>query len=334
MISLMFSGAASPDGCRTTDEDAIPMALDEATTAFLTEAAKAGGPALHEMSVAEAREMNAGLSALYGEGPPVASVKDVRIESTDGATFPARVFRPEAPRGVMLYLHGGGWVVGDLDGFDTLCRQIVDRTGLTVVLAEYRKAPENRFPAAADDAWAALQWTDENKADLGTAGAPLVVAGDSSGGNLAAVVAQRTVRDGGPEIALQVLVYPVTDAEFETESYNDPANELMLGKQSMVLFWDHYVPDVERRRDPSAAPLQGDPTGTAPALVLVAEHDVLRKEGELYAEKLRSSGVSVEEHLVAGQMHGFFTFPNVLPGAAAGLDLVAAAVERVVGDRA
>lgn len=302
------------------------MALDTATTTFLSEAAKAGGPALHEMTPQQAREMNAGLDALFGAGPELESVEDVTITSADGS-FPARVFRPEGAAGVLVYYHGGGWVVGTLSGFDTLCRQLASRTRMTVVLVEYRKAPENPFPAAYEDAWAALAWAAERRDELAGPGL-LVVAGDSAGGNLAAAVSQRAVRDGGPSIDLQALVYPVTAADFETASYRDPQNALMLTRESMQMFWDHYVPDVEHRRDPAAAPLHGDVAGVAPALVILAEHDVLRSEGEAYAARLHEAGVDVDQHVVPGQMHGFFTFPNVLPGAATGMDLLVDAVAR------
>jgi acetyl esterase len=302
------------------------MALDEATTSFLTEAAKAGGPALHEMTPQQAREMNAGLDALFGRGPDLPLVEDVEI-SVGGGSLPARVFRPEEATGVVVYFHGGGWMVGTLSGFDTLCRQLAHRTGRTVVLVEYRKAPENPFPTALEDAWAALQWIDERREELSAPG-ELVVAGDSAGGNLAAALAQRVARDGGPEIDFQVLVYPVCAADFETDSYRDPANALMLTRESMQMFWDAYVPDERDRKDPSAAPLHGDVTGLAPALVVLAEHDVLRSEGQAYADKLRDAGVPVEEHVVPGQMHGFFTFPHVLPGAAQGMDLVVEALAR------
>ncbi|MER6977382.1 alpha/beta hydrolase [Streptomyces carpinensis] len=305
------------------------MALDDATTAFLTEAAKAGGPPLHAMTVEQAREMNAGLDALFGQGPEIALVKDVTLETADGGSFPVRVFRPDAPKGVIVYYHGGGWMLGTLSGFDTLCRQMADRTGMTVVLVEYRKAPEDRFPAAADDAWTALRWVVANRPELADPGLPLVVGGDSAGGNLTAVVAQRAAQEGGPDIDLQILVYPVTDADFETETYNDPQNALMLTKESMVMFWDAYLPDAAERSNPAAAPLRGDVTGTPQALVILAEHDVLRGEGAAYAAKLREAGIPVEEHVIPGQMHGFFTFPNVLPGAAAGMDLVVDAVSRL-----
>ena len=215
---------------------------------------------------------------------------------------------------------------GNLSGFDTLCRQLAARTGRTVVLVEYRKAPEHRFPTAVSDARAALAWVGSRREQLAAPG-ELVVAGDSSGGNLAAVLAQQSGRDTTPAIDFQVLVYPVTAADFETESYRDPANALMLGREAMVTFWDHYVPDEQDRKDPAAAPLLGDVTQAPPALVVLAEHDVLRSEGAAYAERLRDAGVAVEEHVVPGQMHGF-TFPNVLPGAAIGMDLVVDALAR------
>lgn len=307
------------------------MALDEATTAFLAEAAKAGQPPLHEMTVAEARAMNAGLNELFGEGPEIASVRDVRVSTADGETFPVRIFQPDNSKGVLVYYHGGGWVLGTLSGFDTLCRQFADRTGMTVVLAEYRKAPESPFPAAVQDAWAALEWADTRRGELAGEAAPLVVAGDSAGGNLAAVVAQRAARQNGPEIAFQVLVYPVIAADFENETYTDPENALMLTRESMMMFWDLYAPEVKDRSHSDASPLEGDATGTPPALVVLAEHDVLRAEGHLYVQKLRDSGVPVEEHVVPGQMHGFFTFPNVLPGAATGMDIVVEALAKVTG---
>lgn len=307
------------------------MALDEATIAFMTAAAEQGGPPLHEMSAQEIRDMNVGLAELYGPGPELAKVENTTITTHDRDEIPVRVFTPENPRGVIVYYHGGGWAVGTADGFDTLCRQIADRTSMTVVFPEYRMAPEDRYPTAAEDAWATLTWAAENRAGLaGSADAPLIAAGDSAGGNLTAVVAQRAVREGGPELALQGLIYPVVEADFDNTTYNDPENELFLTKQSMINFWDWYCPDEMDRENWDVAPVHGDAKGAAPAVVLVAEHDVLRGEGEKYAQKLRADGVEVTEHMVAGQMHGFFTFPNVLPGAAEGLDLFVAAVDEVV----
>ena len=155
---------------------------------------------------------------------------------------------------------------------------------------------------------------------------PLIVMGDSAGGNLSAVMAQRAHREGGPQLARQVLIYPVTDADLDNDTYTDPENQLLLTRESMVWFWDHYAPDPASRRNPDASPLQAadaDLAGLAPAVVLTAEHDVLRAEGEAYADRLRAAGVPTQARRFPGQMHGFFSMVGVLPGSAAGLDYVA-----------
>ena len=231
---------------------------------------------------------------------------------------------------MIVYYHGGGWVIGALDEFDTLGRQLAVRTGAAVALVDYRLAPEHRYPAAAEDAWAALRWVEDNRARFAGSRVPLIVAGDSAGGNLAAIVAQRAKAEGGPDLALQVLIYPVTDADVDNPSYTDPANALMLTREGMIWFWDHYAPDPVTRSNPDASPLQAaDLSGLPPAVVLTAEHDVLRDEGEAYAERLRAAGVPVQHRRFAGQMHGFFSMVNVLPGAAAGLEYVAAEIDKL-----
>lgn len=305
------------------------MALDPSTAAFLAQMAEAGGPPLHEMSPEEARTMSDGFIELCGAGPEMARVDSVTVSSVDGHAVPVRVLVPsENARGIIVYLHGGGWVVGSLDGYDTLGRQLAERTNCAVALVDYRLAPEHPFPAAADDAWAAVEWASANRATYATADAPLIVGGDSAGGNLAAVVAQRTVRDSGPEIALQILVYPVTEDNFETGSYLDPANALMLTGESMQWFWDLYVPEADDRARWDAAPAKAASlAGVAPAAVLVAEHDVLHDEGRAYARALTDANVPVREKIFEGQMHGFFQFVNVLPGAKDGMDYVVEAVD-------
>lgn len=312
------------------------MALDDATTAFLAQAAAAGGPALDEMTPEEARAASRGFIDLYGPGPAVAAVEDLDLTAADGAVRRGRLLVPEGtPRGVVVYLHGGGWVVDDIDGYDCLGRTLAARSGWAVLMVDYRKAPEDPYPAAVHDAWAGLlegeqqrtRLTQETGADL-----RLAVAGDSAGGNLAAVVAQRTARDGGPRVDLQVLVYPVTDHDTTTASYTDPANALMLTREAMEHFWSLYVPDADRRAEPAASPLRSTDLarldGLAPALVLLPEHDVLRDEGEAYAAALTAAGVPVDLQVAPGQMHGFFQFVNVLPGAADGMATVVAALDR------
>lgn len=304
------------------------MALDQATTALLEAMAALGLKPLHEQTPAEARGRMAAMRGEQAPGPDMASVRDLRVKAS-GGFVPIRVLTPVAePRGVIVYYHGGGWVIGSLADFDKLGRILARRTGCTVLLADYRLAPEYRFPTAVDDSWAVLRWADERRAELARPDAPLIVAGDSAGGNLSAVMAQRAKAAGGPRIALQVLVYPVTDCDLETTSYRDPANQLMLSRESMIWFWDQYAPDPEARLHPDAAPLRNaDLLRLPPAVVVTAEHDVLRDEGELYATRLLKAGVPVRHQRFAGQMHGFFTMVDILPGAAAAMDYVAAAIE-------
>jgi acetyl esterase len=306
------------------------MALDEATTALLTQLAESGTKPLHEMTPQEARGLTAMLGGMYGPGPEMHRAEDAAVPRPDGTSIPLRVLVPvERPRGVVVYYHGGGWVIGALPEFETLGRKLADRTGCAVVLVDYRMAPEDPYPAAADDAFTALQWTAANLTDLAGAEVPLLVAGDSAGGNLAAIVAQKARAAGGPEIAMQVLAYPVTDCDLDNASYSDPANQLMLSRESMVWFWDLYAPEHAMRQNPDACPSKTDDlSGLPPAVVLLAEHDVLRQEGQEYADALEAAGVPVQCRVFEGQMHGFFTMVNVLPGSDAGIAYVAEAIDR------
>ncbi|MEU6783377.1 alpha/beta hydrolase [Nonomuraea angiospora] len=300
------------------------MSLDDATVQFLKQMSEAGGKPLHEMTPEEARAMGGALGDLYGKGPEMARVEDVVIQAADGGSFGARVLVPvQEPKAVIVYYHGGGWVIGALDEFDTLGRTLAHRTGCAVVLVDYRLAPEHRYPVAARDAYDALCWAAAKEPDL-----PIIVAGDSAGGNLSAVVAQRSRDEGGPALALQVLVYPVTDHDLDNASYTDPANQLMLSRDSMIWFWDHYAPDPATRANADASPLRAlDLSGLPPAVVLTAEHDVLRDEGEAYARRLREAGVPVLFKRFEGQMHAFFTMVNVLPGSAAAITTVVEAID-------
>jgi acetyl esterase len=304
------------------------MALDEATAAFMNQLVASGARPLHEMSPQEARGLGAMLKEMSGPGPEIAEVRDERIPVGGGVTVPARLLIPTAaPRGVIVFLHGGGWVIGALDEFDALGRRMAQRTGAVVVLVDYRLAPEHRFPAAVEDSFAAVQWVDEHIEQIAGRRVPLVVAGDSAGGNLSAVVALRARAAGGPRIAAQVLVYPVTDADFENATYLDQANQLLLSRDGMIWFWNHYVPDPAVRVHPDASPLRAkELAGLPPAIVVLAEHDVLRAEGEAYADRLRAAGVPVSQRCFAGQMHAFFTVLN-LPASGDALDYVARELE-------
>jgi acetyl esterase len=208
------------------------------------------------------------------------------------------------------------------------------RLRCAVVNVDYRLAPEHRFPTAVDDSYAALEWAAGNMERIAGKGktVPLLVGGDSAGGNLAAVVARRARDRSGPKIALQILVYPATDTDLERATYLAADNQLFLTRAAMHWFWDHYAPSAADREHPDAAPLKAkDLSGLPPALVLLAEHDVLREEGERYAEALIRAGVPVTCRHVPGQMHGFFGMGPLLPGAAVGLEIVARAVDAELG---
>jgi acetyl esterase len=300
------------------------MAIDEATAGMLAALAESGAPPLHELTPQEGREAMALLGALGGPGPEVASVYDEQVSAADGGQFTVRVLLPAGDiRALVVYYHGGGWVLGNLDTHDHVVRVLANRLQAAVVNVDYRLAPEHRFPTAANDSWAALLWANDRMSEIAGGLVPLVVMGDSAGGNLAAVVARRARDAGGPQVASQVLVYPVTDADLSTSSYLDPENQLLLTRESMIWFWDHYAPEVAARLHPDASPLQAaDLGGLAPAIVLTAEHDPLRAEGEAYAEKLAFAGVPVVQRRFAGQMHAFFTMVGVLPGSAEAIDYV------------
>jgi acetyl esterase len=282
---------------------------------------------IHECSPAEARELAEAAAALAGPAPVMAEVEDHRVPVAGGEITVRVLVPPQGARGVIVYLHGGGWVIGTIDSYDTMARKLAERTSCAVAIVDYRLAPEHRYPVAVDDSYAALEWTAaRTELITGRPDAPLIVAGDSAGGNLAAVLALRARDRNGPPIALQVLVYPVTDADLSRASYVDDDNQLLLTTDAMAWFWDHYVPDAARRHEPDASPLRAaDLAGLPPAVVLTAEHDVLRDEGEAYAERLQAAGVPVELRRHAGQMHGFFTL-LLLPGSERGYQQVVKAV--------
>ena len=308
------------------------MPLDRATTQFMQSMAEGADPdakPLHEMTPEEARAFGSSLADTAGPAPALARVEEHTLERDGGSAgnVGLRVLVPiDPPAGVIVYYHGGGWVIGSIDEFDTLARKLAERTSCAVVLVAYRLAPEHRYPVAADDAYAALEWTAANLQRIAGGKVPLFVAGDSAGGNLSAVVAVRARDRKGPEIALQILIYPVTDADFDRPSYTDPENALLLTREAMIWFWDHYVPDPARRAEPDASPLQtADLSGLPPAVVLTAEYDVLRDEGEAYAQRLADAGVPVDLRRYPGQMHGFFIL-QMLPGSELGYQQVVKAI--------
>jgi acetyl esterase len=303
------------------------MPVDDATAAFLAAMAQAGPP-VHELDPPTARAATGALQPLYGQGPEPDSVEDVKLAVT-GGTIELRVLRPFSPRGVLLYLHGGGWVIGSIEEYDTLGRILAARTGMTTVLAGYRKAPEHPYPTPVEDAWAALAWTDRHRAELAVDGAPLVIAGDSAGGNLAAVCALRARDAGGPHLDAQVLVYPATRLDSEYPSYHEPECQLLLNSDSMRWFLDHYIP-VERRAERDASPGGAETlAGLPPTVLLTAEFDPLRDEGEEFAARLEAAGVPVRARRFERQMHTFFQMVNILPGSAEGIDYVVDGLDRL-----
>jgi acetyl esterase len=248
-------------------------------------------------------------------------------EDLDLDGVPARSFRPEggATAGVVLYYHGGGWVLGELDATDAVASRLATQTGAEVISVDYRLAPEHAFPAAADDAYTALLWAAEHRP-----GEPLAVTGDSAGGNLAAVVALMSRERGGPEIAFQALVYPVTDhdpAAYPSHAENG-GGQYSLGTADMEWFYDHYVPDRGARHDPLVSPMRAaDLAGLPPAQVIVAGYDPLRDEGIAYAERLRDAGVPVELINHEGMIHGFFGMVGILDDAEVAIGQVGRAIK-------
>lgn len=311
------------------------MALDAMSTALLQQLAASGAPPIHTMAVEDARQFASGMRPEM-EGPAMCRVEAVTLG--DGREhFTLRLLLPtEKPKGVIVYYHGGGWVMGSSDDVDLVARILAAETGCAVVLVDYRLAPEHRFPAGVDDAWRALRWADLQRQHYsGGASLPLIVAGDSAGGNLAAVVAQRAARAGHPELALQVLLYPVLQPDLDTPGYTDPANQTWLGRADMAWFWDCYLPDVSQRGQPDASPLLAESlTGVAAAQIITAEHDVLRDEGEAYAMRLRAAGVDVDHRRFDGQMHGFFTLIHLLPASRLCMDAVVGRIQQAMAGHA
>ena len=306
------------------------MALDLATARFLDQMAEREKKPLHESTPDEARALGPAIAGLAGPAPEMERVEERTIAGPDGqATL--RVLVPiENPRGVLVYYHGGGWVMGSIDESDTVARKLAERTSCAVVLVEYRLAPEHRYPTAVGDSYAALEWVGRHLGDIAGREAPLIVAGDGAGGNLAAVMAIRARDRSGPPIVLQVLIYPVTDADFDRPSYTDPENQLLLTRAAMIWSWDHYLPESSRRTEPDASPLHTeDLSGLPPAVVLTAEHDVLRDEGEAYAARLQEADVPTDLQTYADQAHGFFTL-LMLPGSELGFQQVVKAVKACI----
>jgi acetyl esterase len=264
---------------------------------------------------------------IWGLPDEVDEVVDLMIPGPAGP-LRVRVYRPRSTRllPVVIWFHGGGWVVGTIESHDPVCRALANRTPCVVVAVDYRLAPEWPFPAALDDAWAATQWVADEALKLGADASRIVVAGDSAGGNLAAAVALRA-RDSGLSLALQALVYPVTDFDFESESYARYDSGLNLTRAKMQWYWAQYLAGADGLH-PDASPLRApDLAGVAPALVQVAELDPLLSEGEAYAARLAEAGVPVILTRYDGMIHGFIRMPALVAEADFSLGEIASAVD-------
>jgi acetyl esterase len=282
----------------------MTMPLHPQVVTMLQQLAALNLPPVHEQSPEEARKR----PRLPVTPEPVFQIENRHIPGP-GGPLGIRIYRPEdrSPLPVLVYFHGGGWVFNSLDSHDHTCRALANASSCVVVSVDYRLAPEHKFPAAVEDAYAAVLWVGREAASFGGDPERLAVGGDSAGGNLAAVAAIRCRDESGPHLCCQLLIYPVTDYGFDTPSYNRYANGYMLTRNAMIWFWHHYLSDEADGRHPFASPLRArNLAALPPALVITAEYDPLRDEGEAYAARLRECGVPVTLRRYEGMVHGFF----------------------------
>ena len=308
------------------------MAVTPEVQSVLDVIAAFGGPAVEDQTPEEVRQSFATLNSLsIATKVDMASASD-RVIPGPAGDIPVRVYVPTAdpgPRPVLVYFHGGGWVIGDLETHDGTVRALAAASGVTVVSVDYRLAPEHPFPAAVDDCLAAVRWVADpgNATALDIDPGRVAVGGDSAGGNLAAVVAQQ-LRDDGPAVRFQLLVYPVTDVRLSHPSIDQNADGYLLTRADMLWFRGHYVGD-HGWTDPLVSPLLATDEavrGVAPALVITAEYDPLRDEGEAYAERLRAAGVAATATRYEGMIHGFFSMGDMIPEGKAAVDEAAEAL--------
>lgn len=288
------------------------MPLDPIVKAILDQLAEAGGPTLREAGVEEGRAMIQALAMMDSEPVDLA-----RTDSLTLGSIPARLYAAttDAPLPILVWYHGGGFVIGDLDTADRTCRTLAAKTGALVISVDYRLAPEHPFPAGPDDCFAALRWIVDNAASLGGDTSRVAIGGDSAGGNLSAVTAIQA-RDEGIDLRFQLLVYPVTDCTMTSTSYVENAEGYLLTADSMDWFIGHYLSGGADAKEPRVSPLFADDLrGLAPALVITAEFDPLRDEGEAYADRLKEAGNDVTARRFDGQIHGFFAMGGVIPTA-------------------
>ena len=308
------------------------MPVDPQVQLLLDALASAEAPPLHTLTPEDARAAYAALAVARTGTGDVATTEDLAVPGP-GGDVPVRVYRPggaEAPAPVCVFFHGGGWVIGSIETHDALCKALAARSGVVVVSVEYRLSPEAPYPAPLEDCLAATRWVADNASDLGVDRGRLAVAGDSAGGNLAAAVAIRARDEGGPGIAFQLLLYPVVDHSFDQPSYVENAEGYFRTADAMRWFSGHYLGGASPT-EPLAAPLHApDLAGLPPALVLTAEYDPLRDEGEAYGARLSEAGVHATVRRYDGMVHGFVSMYALIDAGSRGLDESAAALREAL----
>ncbi|MEV9641421.1 alpha/beta hydrolase [Mammaliicoccus sciuri] len=268
------------------------------------------GPTLHSLTAQQVRDAMGAVPAPQGiEVPPVAKVENRKIPVHDGE-IGVRIYTPvgQGPFPLLMYYHGGGWVIGDLETSDAGCRLLAEQTGRVVVSVDYRLAPEYRFPVPVEDSYAALCWANDHASELNAIADDIVVSGDSAGGNLAAVMAILSQENNGPAITAQALIYPVTNLDFTTPSYEKFAEGFGLDKDLMIWFGEYYINNEEEFKHPKISPLLHENlSNLPPTIIIAAENDVLVDEGVQYRDKLQEAGVTVEYLQLDGSIHGYFS---------------------------
>ncbi|MGF6554581.1 acetyl esterase [Pseudomonas sp. S30_BP2TU TE3576] len=296
------------------------MPLDKQIAGVLQQFRDIPEPDFSQVDAAQYRQFSDNLLPAI-PGDPMSEVRDLRVAGADGE-LDARLYRPsqESNLPLLVFFHGGGFVMGNLDTHDNLCRSLARQTEAVVISVAYRLAPEHPFPAAPLDCYAATCWLVEQAAELGVDGRRLAVAGDSAGGNLALAVSQLAVQRKGPKISYQCLFYPVTDAGCDSQSFEDFAESYLLSAGMMRWFWQQYLQDVGQADDPLASPLRAESlAGLPPTTLITAGFDPLRDEGEALAECLREAGVPVRLQRCEGMIHGFISMAPFVEGAAQAL---------------
>lgn len=300
------------------------MTLKPEVKLILEQLEQSGTSPIHELSPEEARNGIA-IEGLAGDRVELASVIDQSLDTNVGEV-PVRIYTPvksEETLPVFVYYHGGGWVIGNLESVDIPCRQIAAKSQCVVVSVDYRLAPEHKFPSAIDDSYAVIEWLISNAEELNIDASRIAVGGDSAGGNIAAAVSLKARDLGLNAIVQQVLIYPVTDYNLKTSSYFDYADGYFLTKDTMQWFWNHYLNSDSDGESPYASPLKAtNLKDLPPALVITAEYDPLRDEGEAYAKKLQEAKIPVQLKRYDGVIHGFFWMAGLLEEGADAIELV------------